>query len=133
MKREIKFRAKRVKTFGKYNWLYGDLIKLSIIDPFTYIAVGIGYKVYNVEIGKPIKVLPDTVGQYTGLHDRNGVEIYEGDIVKWHLDSRGDTSTCEVKMVLDHNRGTLFLYPSINSTTEIIGNIYENPELLEKS
>lgn len=65
--------------------------------------------------------------QFTGLHDKNGKEIYEGDIVKRDLD--GDVGMVEIDSGVFTMSGDCQL-PLFQETVEIIGNIYENPELL---
>lgn len=83
------------------------------------------------------------VMQFTGLHDRNEKEIYEGDVVKYKYDSLNECVTeikyenttglyrlgCEVseKSAINHILGLSESY----HTVEIIGNIYENPDLLK--
>ena len=135
MKREILFRGKRVDT-GEL--VYGDLIKHSIIDPFTYIAIGVGYKVDNPEIGKAIKVFPETVGQFTGMTDKNGTKIFEGDIVR-HIDTTRhvvevvnsevyfDTEMLEFGLRYSNE----LFHCQVNNEFEVIGNIHDNKELLK--
>jgi hypothetical protein len=80
---------------------------------------------------------PDCVlMQYTGLKDKNGVEIYEGDVVQNLLN---DGWVAEIIHCPTYNgwyytwpAGSLQLAPKANKILEVIGNIYENPELLEK-
>ncbi|MFZ4413211.1 MAG: hypothetical protein ACOYOV_09035 [Bacteroidales bacterium] len=76
---EFKFRGKRIDT-GE--WIYGDLIKNSSLDPFTYIQIGMGYKFNNTNLKKPIKVYPHTVGLSTGRNDMAGNKLYQHDIIR---------------------------------------------------
>jgi uncharacterized phage protein (TIGR01671 family) len=78
--------------------------------------------------------------QFTGLHDKNGKEIWEGDIVKFEtLDAINNQTLVGAIKYSEHgtrfgveieHRGLLQFYPNY---TEVIGNIYENPELIEVS
>ena len=97
------------------------------------------YQIGDFEKSLCYKVDKDTVGQYTGLHDKNGKEIYEGDIVKWA------DYTMEIFWGEDIGLGYGFCWKPCGSNKyyhesmtgfideyEVIGNIYENKELLEE-
>ena len=125
--REILFRGKRIDN-GE--WVYGDLVQ----SP-AYCVV----QIYEQDLcGDNFAVDPSTVGQYTGLTDKNGKKIFEGDIVKHYFSKRFDPIVGRV--AFDGHDCRLKLYSCTDGTEsgfyrgciyEVIGNIHDNPELLE--
>ncbi len=133
--REILFRGKLIST-GE--WSEGNLAVhkdgVTIITPDATL------------LGKYGRVDPETVGQYTGLTDKNGIKIFEGDIIKQYYedeDSDGEYNYdfFEVGKVFWRKAEAQFLMMTrnpdvcmfINAYCEVIGNIYDNPELLEST
>jgi len=130
--RTIKFRGKRV---GDLEWLVGDLIHTEQDDPeqvsMNYWDEVDGWMNYPVH--------HDTVGQFTGVLDKNGEEIYEGDIVEmWQGEAHHRTGiVCfvEGKYCYVVGRGVYSFFPNdedIDELVTVIGNIHDNPELLEE-
>lgn len=120
MGRESKYRGRHINT-GE--WVYGYLIGNDVI---VGEIVEFNDDYFNTEYW--YRVDPETVGQYTGLKDKNSREIYKGDILFWEQKGLRVNTVVSFKdgMFL---AGDMPLYDCLDE--EIIGNIYENPELLE--
>lgn len=125
--REIKFRGKRPFIGG---WIYGLLdIQANDVEIFSR----------DNDTFKKGVVIPETIGQFTGLYDKHGKEIYEGDVVK---DEFGrimkigfwNYSLCFIaisKTNFHHADFTEWIINKHYLECEIIGNIHENKNLLE--
>lgn len=127
MKRIIKFRGRDLKT-GEF--VFGDLEtrpKEDFMVIHQYHEDG-SYK-------SQVKVDPDTVGQFTGLLDKNGREIYEGDL--FSLDGLMTMVVYEPEngyyclRMSDNEHWMLPLDRRVTEYYEVISNIYDHPELLE--
>lgn len=134
--RETLFRGKRKDT-GK--WVYGDLFyKDGLVgkeDDHFYILnadmMGISER----------EVIPETVGEYTGLADKNGVKIFEGDIVRFFGPKRkGVKRGFSVGKIFCHDKYFTFYIEESNGShwilansgsVEVMGNIHDDPELAE--
>ena len=137
--REIKFRAYIKKDYNKE--LIGKTLEISSIH-LKKNKVIIGYSINKSNYGnKSFNYEDIELMQYTGLKDKNGKEIYEGDIVSFNLksDSEGQPyiiGYIEYQTTFSGYRimsfeGSFALDYNIKDI-EVIGNIYDNPELLEK-
>lgn len=147
--REILFRGKRMDN-GE--WVEGYYAP---IGEYHYILTGrlelvpyLGFEHFLVN--------PDTVGRFTGLTDRNGVKIFEGDIIRWHDNTElsvggqiaevcfgkyrdADSAFDDVYAIGFYLRTsggecvTICWLDEYKNDFDIIGNIYDNPELMEVS
>lgn len=130
--REIIFRGKRIING---DWVYGNLFIPDRHDSQTQILIGTD--VYRI----PYDIIPDTVGQYTGLTDKNGKKIFEGDIVKsfeyddiylvkYFDNNNYPAFDCVPDVPFCECNGLSFL---VNTEgCEVIGNIHDNPELMNR-
>ena len=135
MNRTIKFRGKSIYGDG---WLLGSLIK---IEENRYTVIP---NLNDIERGKIIglyEVYSETVGQFTGLLDKDGKEIYEGDIL--HTITFGFNPEEYTAIILYRNCSfqlsngrNLFYFGQSDLTkmddTIVIGNIYDNPDLIKE-
>ena len=143
---EILFRGKREDS-GE--WVYGDLLQdkdldVYMIEYFDYYSSDTGLeRGYHQHV-----IIHETIGQYTGLTDKNGKKIFEGDICTYpdgYVDYAGDgVETLSIGVVTwDSKQPSFYITENIGVEWEeiwdsldeitVIGNIHDNPDLLKES
>lgn len=142
--REILFRGKRTDNGA---WVEGAFCLKDCESPFGEMAD----RPSIIKYGRPFdgywfRVDPETVGQFTGLTDKNGKKIFEGDIVHvlgnqqvedWknvnYIGSTAflDAGFCVIDGTIEDHAFRRYKLPRLDFDLEVIGNIHDNPELLE--
>ena len=142
--REILFRGKRLDN-GE--WVEGFYCKYKFSN---VVPIAERHYIMPMWVNSLIEVDPETAGQFTGLYDKNGKQIFENDIVKFKEAERftEDEEPCESpnittgKGVVKYKDGAFYprpyrwdcgdhWYSHGIFDVEVIGNIHDNPELLE--
>lgn len=137
MNREILFRGKDADHLA---WREGLPVR-STEPPYRICAISLPGKQTLVQIN------PETLGQFTGLTNKNGVKIFEGDIVRYDDSSYNAYCTPKTGVIVWGKFGWMLKYTEYDSVcyysvgsddffeakSEIIGNIHDNPELLEET
>lgn len=139
--REIKFRGRRIDN---EEWIYGSLITHSHMGVDKYFIAPEGMaQIYATSH----KVISETVSQYTGLKDKDGREVYEGDVLVYD-DTPYSAYASKQTGSITWRRGAFcfshMFYGSMHYSTfnrddffeqksKIIGNIHDNPELLKEA
>ena len=131
--REVLFRGKRTDNS---KWICGDLRHISDWKG--------GYNLHIVDNTNGrnnsvtgLEIIPETIGQYTGLTDKNGVKIFEGDIVRYDVNYHDMVISYDVENWggwlyedMDDNMQAYSIYEFCLKDIAVVGNIHDNPELL---
>lgn len=125
MDREIKFRGKNESN----QFIFGDLIQYENGDTAIFEKKITRYGYEATQISNRTKVDKETIGQFTGLHDKNGKDVYENDLV---LVNGQIYEVVYVKGMFAIGIKGCGYVPLKNVIFEIIGNIYDNKDVLEE-
>jgi uncharacterized phage protein (TIGR01671 family) len=134
--RTIKFRGKTKQG----EWLYGDLVRG---ENDVYYIFPLDMDRSGAVPEEDVFIIPETVGQFTGLYDNKGQEIYEGDIIEgvnpkvchvieWHEEEAAFCASLIQELKYKDMYSTLKKSWIEKSKKEVIGNIHDNPELLKQ-
>lgn len=134
MNREILFRG---KSIGTGEWLYGYLFNYGLTAPSNVPCISVCVPKSWKEAYNLYAVSPGTIGQYTGLKDKDGNKIFEGDIVIignnlkavviWFNGSFRFKDELSSKATYFYDIGVIMR----DYDVQVIGNIYDNPELIK--
>ena len=123
--REVLFRGKRTDN-GEW-----------ITDSETWIRDGDGIWLSDENLNV-VQVFPDTIGQFTGLTDKNGVRIFEGDIVRYDVNYHDMVISYDVENWggwlyedMDDNMQAYSIYEFCLKDIAVVGNIHDNPDILK--
>lgn len=127
--REILFRGKGTRGKHSGEWVTGDLWHHADKESV----------VYSNELDSKVWVSAKTVGQFTGITDKNDKEIFEGDVVRY-TNKDGThafyevvwSNSCGAWMLQYHGAPGFFSVAGFRLLVEVIGNIHDNPDLLSR-